>query len=562
MRQPSSSRLSRGPSGSPGRLTGGDPRAPLLAAGVAVLFVLAWLLFLPPFSLLRGGGGWQDAGEDSLLRRKSETPKAPDGFQLAGPYYEIRSRQDRGVGPAMMTIPLGDGKGGRGLSLWTWNGGKWERLGGAEVTSDGRSARGQVDRVPDNVAVMRRTGGGFVVQGILAPGATLHPDADKLVNTRSPADFVPVADGSLVGEPSPGTGSDAVALVPVVRATGGSEAQAVNGLLAGEAARAHHVDELVRLVQANRLDGLDLEYTAIEPSLGGAFNALVSAVADQLHKTGQTLTVTLPLPRREANNWNTYGYDWKEIGRFADYVRIPPERDQSIYRRTVRDALNFVTGQVDPKKIILTVSPLAVEKSEQGLRTLTTLEALSAAAQITVRDRDKAVAGADLTISADNLNREGAPAGLIWDATAAAVSFVYQSGEALRTVWIENVFSTAFKLEYVQLWGLGGVAVDDAADTAGMANIWPAIAQCSSTCAPVLLQPNSGLLRPQWLADGKPVEAGKAVFTWKAPDPGDHTIELIVGDGVVRVKNQTKITLRAGPVPSPTAVASPTPARR
>lgn len=539
-----------------------SPAFPLLIAAGAVLLLLVWLLFLPPFSLLLGGNGWQDAGESQLVRRKPDAPQPPEDYELASPFYEIRSKQDRGVGAAVMTVPLDDGKAGRGLALYTWDGGRWDRLGAAEATDGGRAARGQVDRVPDNVAVMRRRGGGFEVVGILPAGAAPHPEAANLLTIRSPADYAPAADGSVSGNPSPGSGGDTVAVVPVVRATAGTESQAVNALLGAEPARAAHVAALVRLVQSNRLDGIELEYTALDPSLGGQFTALATAVAEQLRTTGQTLGVTLPLPRKEGNNWNTHGYDWKELGRVADYIRIAPERDQSLYRRNMRDALNFLTGQVDAKKLILTVSPHAVEKPEQGAPgTLSALEALSIAAQFSVRDRDRIAAGSDVVLVADNLNREGGQGSLVWDATAAAVSFAYQSGDALRTVWIENAFSTAFKLEFVHLWGLGGVAVDDASGGPGMANIWPAIADYVEDRQLTLLQPNSNLLKPQWLVDTKSVEVGKAVFTWKPTEAGEHTLALVVSDGVMRVQNQMKLTLRQGAGPSPTVTPSPTPAR-
>ena len=567
--------MPRRPMRTTGGLGGMNLSLPLLgAAGGGLLIVLlAWLLFLPPFSLARGGGGWEDAGEEQLVRRQEEAPRPPDGFEFASPYYEIRSKKDVGLQAAIMTVPLGEGHGGRGLALFTWTGDRWEPLGPAELTDDGKAARAQVDRVPSNVAVMRRAAGGFQVVGVLPAGAVPHPDAERLLTVRSPAELVPAADGAISGNAPRGTG-EAVALVPVVRATAGVEAQAVNTMLASEPARSAHVAALVRLAQENRLDGVDLEYTALEPNLGGTYTGLITALAEQLHQRGQILTVTLPLPRREGNNWNNLGYDWKEIGRVADYIRIAPERDQSVYRRNMRDALNFVTGQVDAKKLILTVSPLAAEKSDQTIRTMSALEALSLAAQMTVRDRERAVAGSDIVIVADNLNREGGQPSPLWDANAAAVSFVYQTGDTLNTVWIENPFSTAFKLEFVQLWGLGGVAVDDASNAPGMANIWPAIQQyVSSAGQPNLLQPKPEALRPQWLVDGKSEEVGRAVFTWKDPQPGDHTISLIVTDGFMRVMNQTRLTLRPGaprpatsptvtPVPTrPAGAATPTPTR-
>lgn len=557
MTQTSGSRLSRRPPSQappPGSV---DPRLLVWGGGAAaVLVFLVWLLFLPPFSLVRGGDGWKDSGSD-LVRRRNDVPKPPDGFVLASPYYEIRSKKDVGNGPAALTIPLGDGKGGRGLALFAHESGEWRRLGPAEVSADGKSVRAEVERIPANVAAMRRTAPAFLIQAIVPPGTAPHPDAEKYVNTRSPFDYVPAPDGTVVGTASGGSGGDAVALVPVIRATAGAEAEAVNAILSSEQARSAHIGELVKLARGLKADGLDLEYTAIDPSLGGAYSAFVTALAAELHKTGQTLTITVPMPRREGNsNWSLLGYDLKEIGKAADHVRLPPERDQSVYRRVVRDALTFVTGQIDPKKVILTLTPMAVEKSEAGLRPMTAQEALSIAAQFSVRDRDKLSAGVDAVVTADNLNREGGAPSLIWDSSAAAVSFVYQSSDTLRTVWIENSFSTAFKLELVQSKGLGGIAIDDAYDALGMANIWPAIEQFQSTGKPALFQPNPGLLRPEWLIDGKRYEFGKAQFTWKAPEAGEHTISVIVSDGVMRVMNTQKVTVRPGPPPS----ASPTPA--
>lgn len=558
MTQPPGTRLSRRPSRTAPPPSGPDPRVLGGGIGAAVaLVVLIWVLFLPPLGLLRGDDGWRDTGSD-LVRRRNDPPKPPAGYVLASPWYEIRSKRDRGNGPAALTVPLGDGKGGRGLRLFTHEGGEWRELGVAMVSEDGRSVRAEIDRVPPNVAAMRREAPTFVVQAILPPGTAPHPDSEKHLNTRSPFDYVPAPDGTLVGTASGSSTTDAVALVPVIRATAGAEAEAVNTILASEQLRAAHIAELMKLVRATRADGLDIEYTVIDPGLGAAYISFVNGLAAELHKTGHTLTVTVPMPRREGNNnWSTLGYDLKEIGKVADYVRLPPERDQSTYRRTVRDALTFITGQVDPKKVILTLTPMAVEKSETGLRPLTAQEALSIAAQFSVRDRERLSAGVDAVVTADNLHREGAAPGLIWDATAAAVSFVYQSGDQLRTVWIENVYSAAFKLELVQHKGLGGVAIDDAYEAVGMANIWPAIEQLQSGGQPNLVQPNPGLLRPEWLVNGKRAEFGRAQFTWKAPEAGDHTISLIVGDGVMRVVATQRVTVRAGAPPSPTPTPVP-----
>ena len=564
MKQPPRTRLSYGQPLSPRPARrGGGGRPPsgraLLVGGVALALLLGWLLFLPPLSLLRGGDGFSGAG-DALVRERSNGPRSPEGYEFASAFYEVRSFPEKGAGASTIWLPLAAGKAGKGLTFFGWEGGRWDRLGPADVAEDGLQAVGEISRIPSNIAVLKRSAGSFRIQGILPTGANLNPDGEKLLSMLSPADYVPAPDGAVNGSPTSLAAAESVVLAPVIRASATTEIQAVNSLLSSETTRNAHVEAIVRLVQANKLDGIDIEYPAIAPNLGPSFTAFVAALAEQLHRTGKSLTVAVPLPRREGGTWNTLGYDWREIGKAADAVRLLPERDQSIYRRVMRDGLTYVTGLVDPKKLVLTVSPYAAEKSEQGVRTLSALDALTIAGQITVRDRDKIAAGTDVVISADNLNRDGGAAGLIWNAQTATVSFDYQSGDATRQVWIENAFSAAFKLELVQLWGLGGVAVEDASDAQGNANIWPAISQCTDRCQLTLQQPNAQLLRPQWKVDARSYDVGKAVVTWKAPEAGDHTVSLVVGDGAMRIETSTRVTLRPGSAaPTPSRTPSPTP---
>ncbi len=220
-----------------------------------------------------------------------------------------------------------------------------------------------------------------------------------------------------------------------------------------------------------------------------------------------------------------------------------------MYRQRVPEAVKYLVSQVgDPHKLILELTPLSEQKSDQGqVSTLTTLEALSIAGQITVRDPTNIVTGADVIVSADNINRQNG-SGPQWS-PQGVVSFQYRSGSEQRTVWIENAYSAAYKLEIVELYKLGGVSVDNASGNPAIANIWPAIEQYQSTGAPLLQQPNPESLRPQWLADNRPIpDAGnRAQITWRAPaDAGKHTLTVIVSDGTMRVASSTTVNVVAG----------------
>jgi spore germination protein YaaH len=405
---------------------------------------------------------------------------------------------------------------------------------------------------------MRRAADTFQVMGGVPQGQALHSDAERIGTVVGAYDFVPAGDGSINGNVTNLKRNDTALLVPIVGAAGGPEAEAVNALVAQPDRRTAHASNLAQAVQTNRLDGIELAYTSVDPSRRNDFTDLVRQAADSVHRSGGLLILTLPLPVKDGNNWNTGAYDWSQLGRIADYIKIAPERDQSVYRRVVPDALTYLIGQVEPRKLVLTVSPLSVEKSDQGLRPMSTLEALSIAAQFTVRDRERATTNADVIVVADNLSQEtGGTSGLNWDAIAATVAFTYQSGGQPRTVWIENKYSAAFKAEFIRLWGLGGVAVDDASNNQGFSSIWPAIGALRDGSDLPLLQPNSSLLRPEWQVDNRPYQAGRPTITWQTPaEPGPHTISLIISDGEMLVQNTDRITLRAGAPPS----ASPTPA--
>ena len=543
-----------------------DRRLWLAAGGGAFVLLLAWLLFLPPLSLLRGGdSGWTAAGADDLIRRRDEVPKLPDGYELASPLYEVRSKVERGTGAATVTLPLDGANGGRGLTMYTYSAaGGWKRLAAAELVSDGRAARARIDNLPETLAVLRRTAGALSVTGILPSATPLHPDGEKLVTARAVADFDPLPDGSLAGDLTPPQAADVISPVSLLRAVAGENAAAVNALLQEEATRQAHVAAILKLAQLSKAEGIELEYTAVEPRLGGNFSVLVASLAAELRKGGQTLTVALPLPKRDGANWNTLGYDWKELAKHADALRLVPERDQSKYRANLRDALNYLTvnQKIDARKLILTISPLAVDRSDSDVKTLTALQGLSVAAQFSVQNRDQIFTNSDVALRTDNLGKNpSSVSGLIWDANAASVSFIYQAGETQRTIWIENVYSAAFKLEFVKLWGLGGVTVDYAGDEKGTANIWPAVAQLLRDQL-ALVQPNGGLLQTQWLVDGQSREVGKGEFIWKPGAAGNHTVTLVVSDGVLRVSKDAQLTVRPGnaPVP-PTPTRTPTPAR-
>jgi hypothetical protein len=552
---------------SPGaRLFDRSDGGPLLLVGVgaALLVIVLWILFLPPFSLLRGNSSCQAAGDGYKVCATNAVPAPPAGLAPASRYYnDIAFNKKNGVGNTVsISLPLSDPKGtNQGLSFYSYQGGKWSQLAPASISADGISAEGQIQGLPNNLIVFRRQTGALEVMGALPAGkAILNADAAKLLTTLNPSGFSIGTDGSISGEAAPIAPGAQYQVIPAVQATSGAAATAVSQILATPDRQSAHVAQLVQLAGRPGYNGVELDYTALSGSdQRQNFTNLVSALALQLHKTQHLLGLELPAPTLTANGWNSGAYDWGTLAKSADYLKLLPDPDQSVYRKQMPDLLKYLTAQagVDPRKIILVTSAYSAEKSDQGVTPRTRVQALSIASAITIQNPDQAAAGTTITLAATNLSHDAGASGLTWDGTTATVSYDYRVGGATHVVWIENQYSEGFKLQYVQIYRLGGVAVDDASNDATLGDPWPAIAEYVSTGAPLLQQPNPALLLPVWQVDGNPLDSGgQTSVSWPAPaQPGPHTVSLIVGDGVVRVIGSTTLTLRSGPLPSATPVA-------
>lgn len=529
-------------------------RLPLLLIGGAVVVALVALVL----AFTRCGGG--TSGQASTCAGGAPAP--PPGYSYASKCYS--PLKDFAGKRGSLSIPLTDRSGTRGLTLFTHDSGAWKAIGPVQMTPDGASAViASAIEIPKTFAVLRRTGGDFQVFGALPANAAPSTDAARVMTEAIPVAYAPAADGSVNGGPATRPSGAGYGLTAAVSAPAGTnEAQAVEAILSDPNRLNAHVDRIAAEADRNQYDGIELNYPGVNPSQKANFTTFAQALATRLHASKRKLVLRLPLPRREGTNWNTGAYDWQALGKAADNLVLIAEYDQSIYRQRVPEAVKYLAGQVgDSRKLILEVTPYSEEKSDQGQppRTLSTLEALSIAGQITVRDRDQVVTGADVVVSADNVNRENG-SGPQWT-SQGVVSFQYRSGNEQRTVWIENIYSVGYKLELIELDKLGGVAVDDASANPSITNIWPAIEQYQSTGAPLIEQPNPQSLRPQWLADGRPIpDAGnRAQITWRAPaQPGKYTLTVIVSDGTMRVASSTTVDVRAG-TPSSQPAGTPGP---
>jgi spore germination protein YaaH len=250
---------------------------------------------------------------------------------------------------------------------------------------------------------------------------------------------------------------------------------------------------------------------------------------------------------REAAGWDTGAYDWQALGQAVDAIELVSEPDQSLYYQRMEEALDFLTQQVDGSKLMLVMSPFSHEKGGEGIKALLLSQALGLASTLVARTEGDIRPEDQVTIVGPNIYQEEGASGLFWDDEALAVTFSYPGEGGARTVWIENGFSVAFKLDLVRRFQLGGVAVEDVSLSAAGPNIWGPIQELAESGKVTLVKPNGSLLKPYWEASEGALDGGaKGAVVWTAPAPGTYEVTLVVSDGVVRAGQRLSLEVKAG----------------
>jgi spore germination protein YaaH len=472
-----------------------------------------------------------------LFERNPDAEPPPDGFDLQV--------------SIPLELPTTDD---RGLSIYGYSPGDptWVPIASVVLDETGDSATGRFADPPQYLAVFRRLNEGRRVVAYLRPGEVLHPTAAALADIVHTLDFTPAFDGSLRGQPTPRPATTAVHY-PVISASAAIDGSVpnVDNILATGADRTNHVRQILQRVAAHRLPGIDIAYLDLRADHRTSFTLLISELAEALHAQGKTLTLTLPAPLKAIDRIDEGAYDWAALGQSADLIKIAPIRDQSTYRLHLPEILDHITAAVDPAKVILTITPYASEKSADGVRSLTLTEAMTIASKLAIRSEDMA-AGGDIQVVAVNIDRDEGLSGLRWQPETATVAFTYKLNGG-RTIWIENLFSAGFKLQFVSVYGLGGLAVEDSSNDVFLGNIWTAVEPFVASGQPVLLQPSQAQLRPRWeVTAGNLVGGDRGLVTWQTPlEAGSYTVTLSLSDGVERFESRIDLyleTLEAEPV--------------
>ena len=533
----------------------GATRAPYVVGAVIIVFgLLLWIAFLPPFSVL--GDGRQsgfDLGSGIRAVPQDKLPDVPDGLMPESQFFEIRAPEK--VAIDSITIDLnGRTQDGANLGFYTFDGDEWRRLQRAELVQDGEAVRGEFTALPKNLAVMRNVNFGFVVGGWLPPGKEVEANAVPLLTVLNPLDYHPDPTGSVSGAPSRVTNAGQFAIAPTISVDSKPDIDALNTIMRSPQLITTHVNAIGRLVDEGAYIGIDLDYRRLDPSLGSQFSEFAAQLASRLHGRQKTLSLTLPLPIRDRETWDTGPFNWKQLGEVADQIRVPAISDQSIYTARMEDVLKFATTEVAAKKLLLVVTPYSSVQAGDNITPASLAQALALGTEAGIKESGASlVAGGAVTLVAPNLSKDRKGSGIRWDEEANASTFSFEKDGKLISVWLEDQFSVPFKMQLVRKYKLGGVAVLDVSTDALQADIWSSIRSAVDGGTIRLLKPNPALFQPAWeIVDpnGAAVPSstlqpqGDGATLWQIPDTaGTYTATLIVSNGDMRVGQNVRISV-------------------
>ena len=524
---------------------------------VGLAVVIGALLLSPASALLRGGTPTTATG--IVTKARTTMPALPQGVEALSALYDIQG--DRSLpGPVALTVQLKQAtKDASNLAFYTYANNEWRRLATVSPSDDGRGAKGQLDAIPENIAVFRRAALAYQLGAIVGSGETLDP-----------ASGTPGIVSVLGGEPA--SGDDGVQLserLPTdlqgrylgVSSSTSSGAAAINRILADPAATKRHGDAILGAASTTRAAGVHIDYQGLEPSRRAAFTAFVQQLADRLKTEQRGLVVTVPsTPGGEPS-----AYDWTAIENAATAVWMRAPADPAAYYDQLEAALRVRRDNgINLKKVSLVIDRRSRERAGDLIRAVSLRDALTVASAIGTRLEQGIAPGDAVTLSGLNIAPDTGNSGMRWDDRSRAVTFAYAGRGGARTIWIENRYSVAFRLDLLKRYGLGGVVIDAAAKDDALPDLWNTVAAFVEDGTVKLEQPYGPYLQPSWRAAEGQVEAAarSGAAVWRAPSrAGVYDITLIVSDGVVFVGQQLSLRVAAAtatPTPSGTSTRTPT----
>ncbi|MCP4428992.1 MAG: SH3 domain-containing protein [Chloroflexi bacterium] len=553
---------------------------------VGALLVVALIiagLFLPPISLgTRLGLGGNNETADAPVTAVADQPTIPSDIALStneanvskldaetgadalaalpantavqGDVYAINYEGDAPIGSAALNIPANSGPLST-LDLYGWDGSAWNFLP-SRIDAAAQQIVSNEGPLPQVVAIMQTA-----VADAPAIGAELLPTQQLPVDILPQLTEVTAGTLTLVGN---GQLQGELVAVPTgaydqllrVTNTGAVVDQAsLTALLGDDAAQSAHINDLAARAGSGNYAGVNLDYQGVAANQAAAFSGFVADLAQALHGQGRSLAITLGVPQRVGDSWDTAGQDWAALGQAADIAYLQMPLNPTVYgdNGAADQLLSFATRQINRQKLTLLASANAVDNIGESFRELPNAAALANFGELQfVQGGTEVEPGTSVEAALS-----GTAGPLEWDGTSLAYKYSYEQSGQTHHVWLGNEAALAQRLRLANAHNLRGVAVrglGNVSDGAGYA-----AALNNYLGAGEELQPTGAAI--VWTAldaDGSVLasSSGEALsFVWEGVEtPGEYSInvDFALGDTVTELDSATVAVLEP---PEPETVA-------
>jgi len=423
---------------------------------------------------------------------------------------------------------------------------------------------------PEGVIVVETLPRAPVIAADLQNKNALPDAADSVLVQVNPRGLQLADIGGIAGEPinSPETSAASnFSIVPTVTNVdeNGARTDLTGNMMVDESQRAAHINALVDLAVQKVYRGYNIAYEGISASDEPLFTLFIKELARELHAKQKTLSVTLPAPTPISEEaFDTAGYNWVLLGRYADEIKIPLLSDPRAFENdpALQDQyLRWAISQIDRSKLQLVASTQGRDSTADTYTPVPFGDALKLVGAVSVPPN--AEPGSEVPLALPALAKAG---GIQIHEASGLFYFNYaDSNNTAHTVWLENADSLAKKIAFALKYNLGGIVVTDYDAKAGMdERVWTVLENYKSM-RPTIVENQLQLV---WSVDGNQIGTSSVhdpQIKWNAPkDGGQHNIQvaLSVDGGVTAgeaVSNVVKLALK--PTPKPTQPPTPVPTK-
>ncbi len=272
------------------------------------------------------------------------------------------------------------------------------------------------------------------------------------------------ADGAIAGMASPQAVQAAraagIRIVPAIQNAGFDRAR-VARIIADPALRQAHVADIVKLVQDNEFDGIDIDYESLAAEDRDPFSLFIEALGAALHAQGKLLSVTVHAKSNDRGEWGgTQAQDWARLGKAADEFKImtydfhngASEAGAIAPLDRVNDVLKYAKLVVPPEKTYVGVPFYGYDWTGSVGRPLDWRKATKTAGMYS-----------GVEIQRDESNEA-------WFTYSDGRNTVYFNDALTTRTRLERIFTDHPHLAGISIWSLGGEDPDN----------WPAIREAFS----------------------------------------------------------------------------------